>query len=395
MNDELKRTLDRYLELCDSEENKRRQGLWVPEPVVCRDKFRRVPRPNRETGTVPVVADPGPSMWAKIFNFNMKDYYTKPKVYLLNYLKMMIAQFELGDDTNIDRVLPFWPGISFEASLLGTNTIYHDDTDPWLGREFVINEKSDLDNLELPDFYRSGLMPIVHQFYSEINDMLEETDCSLAFPEITRSPYGVAWAVRGFENLAFDFMDDPEFVHRMMRFLNDAHIKFFEDRAKFLGEPIPAGHLYNDEVDCNVIGPKIYEQFILPYEIEMSEFHKGIRYWHSCGNVTPILQMLRTMPNLDMLNISSWTDHHKAAEICPDIALEICVKPTDDVYLADRQRVEASIGEIADSCKKSAVKAYYLRSGSLQTFADDINSDFAQIKQWITVSKEVIARKLG
>lgn len=395
MQDELKKTLEKYIELVDSEENQRREQFWQPEPVYCRDKFRRIPRPWRETGYAPVVADPGPTMWAKIFNFNLREYYTDPEVYLLNYLKIMIAQFELNDDTTLHKVLPFWPGVTFEAALFGMETIYHDTEDPWLGRELVLKEKKDLNKLKPPDFYESGLMPLVHHLYQEINEWLKGTGCSLAFPELIRSPWGLAFQLRGFAELAVDCMEDPTWVHALMRFLTEARKQWYEERSRFLGEPVPPGHLYNDEVDCNVIGPNIYKKYILPYEIELSEFHGGIVYWHSCGNITPVLGLVRQIPNLAMINISSWTDYRKAAEVCPDIALEICVRPTDDVYLADQAKVEKKIGDIVEACVINNVHAFCLRAGSLQQFSDSVPADLAKAKEWVAITKSKVQVSLN
>ena len=134
MKDELKGIIDQYVNLVESNENKRRQQYWQPEPVWSRDKFRRIATPIAVTGYAPVVADPGPTIWAKVFNFSVKDYYTEPEAYILNYFKSMIALFEMADDTTLDKVIPFWPGTSFESSLFGMETVYHEKEDPWVGR---------------------------------------------------------------------------------------------------------------------------------------------------------------------------------------------------------------------------------------------------------------------
>lgn len=389
MRDDLKKVIERYVSLVESEENRRRQQFWQPEPVWSRDKFRRIARPIAETGYAPVVADPGATIWAKVFKFNVGQYYTEPEVYLMNYFKSMFALFELGDDTTVDKVIPFWPGTSFESSLFGMETVYNDTEDPWVGRELAINEKEDLDKLVFPDFYKSGLMPMVHRFYEQINELLAPWACKMDFPHLIRAPYGVAFHVRGFANLALDMMDDPEWVHKLMRFITDSHKKWYEDRAKFLGEPIPKAQLFNDEIDCNVIGPNIYRDYVHQYEIELSEFHGGVAYWHSCGNIVPVLPMIREIPNVDMINISSWTDFHKAAEICPDIPLEICVRPTDDVYLADKEKMGIKVRDIVDTCMEKGVKSFHVRAGSLQPFFDNADKDLAKAKEWIGVSKNL------
>ena len=46
-----------------------------------------------------------------------------------------------------------------------------------------------------------------------------------------------------------------------------------------------------------------YEEFILPYEQELCEFHGGIRYWHSCGDTGNMVNSIRKIPQIDLFHI--------------------------------------------------------------------------------------------
>jgi len=393
MNNNLKDIINKYILLVESNDNRLRCDYWKADTVCSRDKFRRTPQKKLKRG-IPVIADISPTIWADFFNFNMREFYTDPQIFLLNYLKLMIKHFELYDYLTLDKEIPclFFPGIAFEASLFGKEPVYDDIAEPWVGRDIVLKEKKNLNKLHYPDFFKSGLMPLVHRFYQEINETLTGTGLNIDFPNMIRSPFGIAFQLRGFENLGIDLLDDPKWVHKLMLFLTESHKKWYEDKSKFLNEPIPKGLLYNDEVDCNLISPNIYEEIIFPYEIELAKFHNGIAYWHSCGNITPILNLIRQIPNMEMIKISAWTDYNKAAQICKDIPLEICISATDYVYLANKEKMASKINDIINICLKEGVEAFYIRTEPLHKFSSNVNQDLDKAQLWIEVAKNSIKK---
>lgn len=135
----------------------------------------------------------------------------------------------------------------------------------------------------------------------------------------------MAFQTRGFTNLVLDMIDNPKFVHRLMRYLTDAHVKWYEDRKKHLGIPVGKAQLFNDEVDNNIIGPNTYRDFILPYEKE---------------------------------------------ETTNTIPLEICLRAVDDVFLASPEKMREKVNGIMATCAKYDVKAYLIRGGSLNPVND-------------------------
>lgn len=390
MRKELKKAMGQYLSKVESKKNKKRDQLWhsewIPWPVV----FRRIPKLLSQTNNnVSIVAPPLAPVWSKLLKFAVSNYYKEPELFLLNYIKSQVIAFDWEHDLTIDKMIHYWPGNSFEASLYGGGTVYYKDKDPDRLQEILLKEKKQLEELSCPDFFKSGLMPLVHRFYEETNNLLAGTGCNIFFPHIIRGTFGIALQLRGFNNLLLDLIDDPEWVHKLMRFLADSHKKWYKDRANFLGEPIPKVMLYNDEVDCNVIGPNIYKEFILPYEIELSKFHGGVSYWHSCGNITPILELIRQIPGLEMLNISAWTDYKKAAEICSDIPLEICLDAVSDVYQADYSQMRFKINDILTICASSDVKAYTIHLLGISPYFKSIDDDLYRLKQWLKIAKEL------
>lgn len=266
-------------------------------------------------------------------------------------------------------------------------TIYSDTDFPWLGRNQVIRERSDLQKLKHPDFRNTGLMPLAHRFYDEGNELLRRSGLSMTFPRIIRGPFGMAFTLRGVNDLGLDLIDDPEWVLELMRFLTQGNKQWHQEWSAFTGRPLPRALLYEDEVDGNIFGPHTYETFVLPFEIEISEFLGGTAYWHSCGNVTKMLRLIGTIPGIRLLNISAWTDYHLAAKTCGDIPLELCIPAVDGLYLADEARMSRDLADMLRTCAEQNVRAFAIRLLGVSPFHDSVQKDLEKIKTWIRLAQ--------
>jgi uroporphyrinogen-III decarboxylase len=327
-------------------------------------------------------------MWGDMLGFRADQYYSDPLVYLINYLKIMIYRYENWDEeTGVAKEIPIWLGVTLESSLFGADTIYEDNEYPWIDRKPVITDESDLTKLEKVDFFHSGLMPLAHRFYEVIGDLTDD-DFNVVFPEWGRSPFGVATHLRGYENFLTDMIQNPGFAHRTLTLITEKRKEWITERAKFLGRKIGKGNIYNDEVNCPTLSPELYEEFALPYEVELSDFHSGILYWHSCGDTTRLLPFIAKIGTLEMFHVGPWTDVGRAVETFDGkVPLEICLHPLRDVQKATSSQMEAKIVEIAYSCKDTP---YSVRADGLQVI-DDLDSDLTRIREWMTLANRVLS----
>ena len=127
---------------------------------------------------------------------------------------------------------------------------------------------------------------------------------------MTRGPLDTAVELRGWTDLMLDLHDRPGFVHALMRRITDARIGYERRRAELLGVDLAAteGGLWEDDVNCDVLSPRAYEEFVFPYECEMARLYGSVTY-HSCGKLTPVLDLVVRIPGLRMLYFSEpWTD---------------------------------------------------------------------------------------
>jgi uroporphyrinogen-III decarboxylase len=390
--EQIRRLMDRVRRIAEEPKNLERARLWEPAPETARDHWRGTPRPRKDLPRAPITVEPEITMWARILGFSMLDFYRDPVCYLTNSLRMMVYRYEhWDDDTAVGLQVPIWLGVTLESSLFGARTIFEQDEYPWLDREPVIRSEEDLERLEYPDFRSSGLMPQAHRYYEVLRELLDE-DFTVTFPEWGRSPYGVAFHIRGYENLAVDMAGDGEFVHRLLAFITESRKRWTTERARFLGRKVEKGNLYNDEVNTPSMSPLMYEQFALPYERELSDFHGGILYWHSCGDTTAMVDRIARIGTLELFHVGPWTDGAVCLQVFQGkVPLEFCLHPFQDVQHADPQTREKRLRSIAAICGGTP---YTVRADGIQVIdgpgAAGLEKGIRAIVEWIATADRVL-----
>ena len=382
----VKTLFEKVSKYVDSPRNRHLASLWKPQLVTARDHWRGTPKLEK----VAVTVEPENPLWAKIIGFNIKDFYTDPDTYLKNTLKINLYRFlEFQDDTPLSKIIPIWLGAGFEHSFFGLDPVFLPGRSPWIPKTPIIINEQDLDSLNYPDFYRSGLMPRAHEFFERISRLVHDSDFTVTFPEWARGPFGLAGAIRGWENLLKDMITAPDFVHRLMKFFNGSRIRWARERARFLGSKIEKANLYNDEVNVPLLSPLRYEKFVLPYEKEICDFFGGLLYWHSCGNISPLLELIREIPTIDMLHVGPWTDLPSVINVFRGTPLEICLNPLSDVMLATELEMRSRIEYIMNTCKGNP---FTIRADGIHP-AKSVKHDVAQIKRWLRVAREVVDKQ--
>jgi uroporphyrinogen-III decarboxylase len=386
--DEIKRLMDKVRKITTEQKNIVKGRFWEPHTDYTTDKWRGTPKARRSLPKTPITVEPEMPMWGLMLGFKADKYYSEPVTYLKNILKIMIYRYENWDEeTGVATEIPIWLGVTLESSLFGSATIYNDNEYPWIDREPVLKNESDLNKIKMPDFYRSGLMPLAHQYYEVIGELIDN-DFNVVFPEWGRSPFGVATHIRGYENFLSDMISNPKLAHRILRLITDTRKEWITERAKFLGKCKGKGNIYNDEVNCPSLSPELYEEFALPYELELSDFHGGILYFHSCGDTTKLLPLIAKINTIEMFHVGPWTDVHTAMETFKGkIPLEICLHPLSDVQNATLNGMEEKLKDIATACNGSP---YSIRADGLQLISD-LETDLSKIKQWMNIANSILS----
>jgi uroporphyrinogen-III decarboxylase len=136
-------------------------------------------------------------------------------------------------------------------------------------------------------------------------------------------------------------------------------------------------------VDGATVSPDVYRDIIFPSEKKLGDFYGRVFYYHSCGNLTNLLDPLVTLPNLRILHVSSWTSLKKAYEMSgKDTTLQMVLHP-EDVLNTTPEKTRKQIKEILDT----------VPDRPLWICADAIYSGNAEkVKEWVSVCKEVVLK---
>jgi len=152
---------------------------------------------------------------------------------------------------------------------------------------------------------------------------------------------------------------------------------------------VPA-NVYNDEITAPIVSPSMYQEFILPTEIELSRFYGGLSYWHSCGNTTPFLSMINSIPNTQMVHVSPWTDLHGAVTSYDrNKFLELDLYPYQDVLYpqSDKytaQRLETIKREIREAGARATVRADAIQ------IVEGVEKDMARLRSWVYCANKIL-----
>ena len=100
-------------------------------------------------------------------------------------------------------------------------------------------------------------------------------------------PCAEAADLRGINRLMTDFFDDPPFVRDLFEFVLEMELAFARAQVEAGADLIGVG-----DAAASLVGPRIYEEFVWPYEQKMVDgLHAlGARVrLHICGNIRRIL----------------------------------------------------------------------------------------------------------
>ena len=212
------------------------------------------------------------------------------------------------DDDGIPSICPQF-GIAEHSAWLGMDVLLQKDTCLSIPS---IKSPEDLDRLHVSEETKW------FQFMKKGYDYLrsKKDDSFVLSMRGTMAPMDLANALHG-DELFMDFILQPEFVHRLMKFLVDAidwyyrHLQTWTDdidggNVQYIGsgwmDKNIIGHLSNDA--ALLCSPEIYEEFAFPYESELVEKFNGV-FYHVHNERMHFIPKLAQLPGMTLLEVSN------------------------------------------------------------------------------------------
>lgn len=166
-------------------------------------------------------------------------------------------------------------------------------------------------------------------------------------------PMAEACDLRGVSRIMLDFYDDPDFVGELMDFVMEVEIAFAAAQVEAGAALIGIG-----DAAASLIGPDLYRSFVWEREKRLvREVHRmGVPVrLHICGNIVPLLDMLRDV-GADLVDLDSMVPVARArAALGPDVVLAGNINPVADLRNATPRHVEERLAE----CFRDAGAARY------------------------------------
>jgi uroporphyrinogen-III decarboxylase len=383
----VERLIDEVAEIKNSTRNIELKNLW--------ENFYS----HKDVEKIPITVNWSLSFYAQTLGIDLKAMFSTPQRYLEDMLKILLYRArnfmddnplgvmfpgaeaaEITADQQGDLMVYFGP--PFEPALFGLEAIFDDKIDPRQGPNPIMKNESDLDDMNYPDFYQSGMMPKVIEFYEEICNIVKGR-LEVVFPIFCRGPFSIAWALRGLQNCVVDMYRRPDFFHKMMTFITESRIRWEKERERYLGRKMRRAQLDNDEVDGDIISKQLYEKFIFPYEEKTAEFYEnGIFYFHSCGNLSRLYNSIQKLPGLGRIEVSPVSDLELAARTFSpkNVILHKRLDPRKDVYVSTNE-MATNLRRILQQCS----------TASVEIDACPLDPPIERIQEWIHMARQVTA----
>jgi MtaA/CmuA family methyltransferase len=195
-----------------------------------------------------------------------------------------------------------------EAHGFGANITFPEDDVPQC-KDYLLKEYSYIEKLKIKN-------PLdCERMLDRINAVkLFKKEVGAKFPILgwIEGPIAESSDLRGLGSIMTDIYDAPEFLKKLLEICTQQAILFSAGQIDAGADFIGIG-----DAAASLVGPKIYKEFVLPYEqrIVNAIHQKGAKAkLHICGNISSILDII-PFTGADMIDIDWMVDFKAANEI--------------------------------------------------------------------------------
>ena len=227
--------------------------------------------------------------------------------YATDYRVLAEAQVRTAANYDFDHVSAI--AETREAPDCGAVVRYFEDQPPSIVEaQALLAEKATLARLKVPDPLGGARM---HDRVQGISLLKERMGRDKIVEGWIEGPCGGSADLRGLNTLMLDFFDDPGFVRGLFDYVLEVGMGFARAQVAAGADVIGIG-----DPAASLVGPKIYREFVWPYEKKMVDgLHAlGARVrLHICGNTRPILEQMGQL-GCDLIDLDSMAPLAEARE---------------------------------------------------------------------------------
>jgi MtaA/CmuA family methyltransferase len=274
--------------------------------------------------------------------------------YAKDHRVMVEAQLRVAEEFDIDSVSTI-SDPAREAADYGAEIEWFEDQPPALiETRSLLAEQDRLKTLKPIDPLGGGRM---HDRLEGVALLRREAGNEKAVEGWVEGPCAEASDVRGINRLMLDFHDTPEFVHDLFTFLTANALECARAQIE-----AGADHIGVGDAAASLVGPRIYETFVWPYEKQLIDgIHAagGRVRLHICGSIRRILERVAKL-ECEMVDIDYPVPMLEArARMGPDQLIAGNLDPVKVV----RNGTPESITEALAECYRAAGARYIVGAG--------------------------------
>lgn len=217
--------------------------------------------------------------------------------YATDYRVLVAGQLKVADEFDFDQ-LGCISDPAREAADCGAAICFNENTPPDIDeRNALLADKTRLASLKVPDPLAGNRM---HDRVKAAELFKQKVGSDKIIEGWVEGPCAEGADLRGINTIMIDFFEDPAFIHDLFEFVIEMELKFAKAQ-------IEAGVCLMGVGDAaaSLVGPKIYEEFIWPYEKRLidgiHEMGAAVRL-HICGDTRAILDGMGRL-NCEMVDL--------------------------------------------------------------------------------------------
>jgi uroporphyrinogen decarboxylase len=313
---------------------------------------------------------------SRMTNYTLKEILTDPR-------KSAEAHLAFYHRFRPDSLIVY-NDIYMEAEAIGCELEFSDDriSHP---KSLLLEDKSQLLRLKVPDPASDGRIPYFIELCQRVSAEIRKT-ATIGLGH--SGPWNIAMHLRGVESLLMDTVDDPAFVHELMKFTTEV-VRTVGDallEAGFVPSLGEAG------ASCSLISPDIYRNFIKPYHSELFRYFKSKKVFmalHICGHINPIMEDI-VDTGISLISLDAPSSLAKLVDLCAGRIIVMGNVPTVLFSSGTREEMEQAICDCIETAAEHS--GYILSSGCeipLDSTEDRIEHFFNYAHQY---SREFMSR---